>query len=189
MKFRKTWELVHQESLARTPVFNLRRDRKRRADSGFTWDFYILEAGDWVVVIPLTAERDVVLVEVARHGTGELSLEAPGGLIDPDDPSPIAAAERELLEETGYQAERIVPLGIAHPNPAVQGNRCYSFLAENVRRVAEPRLDAAEDLTVLKVPLASVPDLLRQGRITHSLMLAAFLWLELGEPGALGRRS
>lgn len=184
---KRFWELVESELLARTPVFNLRRDRKRRAESGFTWDFYILEAGDWVNVIPLTSQSEVVLVELHRHGIEGPSLEIPGGVIDPDDPSPIAAAERELMEETGYRAEEILPLGVVHPNPAIQGNRCYSFLARNVARVDRPRPDGAEDITVLKVPLSSVPQLIRQGRITHSLVVAAFLWLSLGESGFFGQ--
>ena len=188
MKKSTLWELLGRESLARTPVFNLRRDRKRRQDSGFTWDFYILEAGDWVNVIPLTPEREVILVEITRHGIEGPSLEVPGGLIDPEDPSPLAAAGRELLEETGYEAAEMLPLGVVHPNPAIQGNRCYSFLARDVRQVAAPRLDGAEDITLLQVPLRQIPDLIRQGKITHSLVVAAFLWLELGDPGGLGLR-
>jgi ADP-ribose pyrophosphatase len=184
----KLWELLESKSLARTPVFNLRRDRKRRQDSGFTWDFYILEAGDWVNVIPLTPEREVLLVEITRHGIEGPSLEVPGGLIDPGDRSPLAAAERELLEETGYEAVEMLPLGVVHPNPAIQGNRCYSFLARDVRRVAEPALDGAEDITLIRAPLDQVPQLIRQGRITHSLVVAAFLWLALGEPDGFGLR-
>jgi 8-oxo-dGTP pyrophosphatase MutT (NUDIX family) len=182
----KGWDLLHRESLARTPVFDLRRDRKRRVDTGLTWDFYILEAGDWVNVVPVTREGDLVLVEITRHGIEGRSLEVPGGLIDRDDPSPMAAAARELMEETGHQAEEMLPLGVVHPNPAIQGNRCYSFLARNVSLAGEPSLDGAEDLTVVRVPLSAVPSLIREGRITHSLVLAALFWLDLAEPGVFG---
>jgi len=183
---KKDWELLNRESLVKTPVFNLRRDRKLRTASNLTWDFYILESGDWVNVIPTTPAGDVILVEITRHGINERSLEIPGGLIDPEDPSPTAAAARELLEETGFEAEIVLPLGVLHPNPAIQGNRCYTFLAQNARKVADPTHDPAEDIAIVTAPLGSIPDLIRAGRITHALVISAFLWLELGEPGALG---
>jgi len=148
-------------------------------------DFFVLEAPDWVNVIPLTPDRHVVLVEQYRHGIEGPTLEIPGGIIDPHDPSPIAAAVRELREETGYEADALLPLGVVHPNPAIQTNRCYTFLAHGARRVGDPEPDEGEDLSLMSVPLARVPDLIRQGKITHSLVVAAFLWFFLSEPEEL----
>ena len=101
------------------------------------------------------------------------TLEIPGGMCDGDEP-PEKAAERELREETGYVCDRLEPLGWVHPNPAVQTNRCHTFLARNVRRDGEPRPDPDEDLEVVEVPLADVPALIRDGTITHALVVCAF---------------
>lgn len=139
-------------------------------------DFYVLEAVDWVNVIPVTAENEVVLIELYRHGINTPSLEIPGGMIDPEDSSPLAAAERELREETGYVSDPLLPLGVVHPNPAIQNNRCYTYLAPNAHPAGEPDPDEGEEITVFKYPLTEVPNLLREGKITHSLVIAAFLW-------------
>jgi 8-oxo-dGTP pyrophosphatase MutT (NUDIX family) len=143
-------------------------------------DYYVLEAVDWVNVIPITPDGEVVLIELHRHGVNELSLEVPGGMVDPEDPSPMAAAQRELREETGYESAPLIPLGVVHPNPAIQDNRCYTFLAPNARPAGTPDPDEGEEITVVKYPLAEVPDLLKQGRVTHSLVITAFFWFYLG---------
>ncbi len=139
-------------------------------------DYYIIEAVNWVNVIPITRDEEVVLIELHRHGIDEPSLEIPGGMIDPEDPSPMAAGQRELREETGYASDPLVSLGVVHPNPAIQNNRCYTFLAPNAHLVGEQDPDESESITVVKYPLAQVPELIRDGRITHSLVVAGFFW-------------
>lgn len=179
MKDKKPWQLLESERLIETPVFDVRRDRKKRDDPPKTMDFFIIDSVDWVNVIPITPQEEVILIEQHRQGIDEVSLEIPGGMIDPEDSSPTAAAKRELHEETGYQAASLLPLGVVHPNPAIQGNRCYTFLAPDVYLAGEPDPDEGEDITVVKFALAEIPSLLRKGRITHSLVVAAFHWFYL----------
>jgi 8-oxo-dGTP pyrophosphatase MutT (NUDIX family) len=145
-------------------------------------DFYVIEAVDWVNVIPITPEKEVVMIELHRHGINERSLEIPGGMVDPEDPSPMAAAQRELREETGYESDPLLPLGVVHPNPAIQDNRCYSFLAPNASPAGEPDPEEGEDIAVVKFRLSKIPGLIKEGRITHSLVITAFLWFYLGDP-------
>lgn len=171
-----TWRTTESKLLLKTPIFSLRHERKRRIAADSSHDFYLLDAGDWVNVVPVTASGEVVFIELYRHGIEETSLEIPGGMIDHEDPSPAVAGARELLEETGYEAERLVPLGVVHPNPAIQGNRCHTFFAENVRRVSEPHPDETEDIRVVLHPVQDVPRLLREGRITHALVVAGLHW-------------
>src|SRR5262249_15281546 len=98
------------------------------------------------------------------------------GMVDPQDPSPLEAARRELLEETGYRAREVVATGVIAPNPAMQTNRCWSFLARDVERVAEPRLDGGEDLEVVLVPYREIPERVARGEIVHSLVVVAFAY-------------
>lgn len=172
-----------------TPVFSLRRDRKEReSPPGRAHDFYVIEAVDWVNVVPLTPDDEIVFIELHRHGTDEPSLEIPGGMIDPEDASPMEAAAREMEEETGYVSTNLVPLGVVHPNPALQANRCYSFLAKDARLQGPPRPDETEDIRVVRYPRREVPRLLEEGRITHALVVACFLWFfqrsDIGNPDA-----
>lgn len=172
-----SWKTKKSELVAKTPVFSLRRDRKQSlSGSSDLHDFYVLEASDWVNVVPVTERGEVVFIELHRHGTDRPSLEIPGGMIDPEDRNPMEAAARELREETGYSSERLSQLGVVHPNPAIQGNRCFTFLASDARRVGPPRPDETEDIEVVLYPREEVPRLLEEGKITHALVIAGLLF-------------
>jgi len=121
-------------------------------------------------------------VRQLRHGTGDFTLEIPGGMVDPEDPSPLAAARREMREECGFDSEDVAELGRVHPNPAIQPNYCYSFVARNVRQVTRPRLGGAEETEVVKVPLKDIKQLIATGKITHALVIAAFSFFHVYNP-------
>jgi 8-oxo-dGTP pyrophosphatase MutT (NUDIX family) len=132
----------------------------------------VLEVPDWVNVVALTAERRVVVVRQFRFGTGQVTTEIPGGVVDPGE-SPGAAARRELLEETGYTGERWRELGSVEPNPAFQDNRCHHWLVEDARRTHAPRPDPGEDLGVATLDLEEVRAAVASGAIRHSLVICA----------------
>jgi 8-oxo-dGTP pyrophosphatase MutT (NUDIX family) len=137
-----------------------------------------MDSADWVNIVPVTPHGHLLLIRQFRHGTESMVWEIPGGLMDPIDEGPKQAAYRELLEETGYEAERVTCLGVVHPNPAIQNNLCHTFLAENVRPIQTQRLDTSEDIEVSEVPWAEVLKMIGRGEITHSLVLAALFWYE-----------
>jgi len=141
--------------------------------------FYVLDTRNWVNVVALTEEGKVILVNQFRHGSGKISLEIPGGAVDHRDRSPLQAAKRELLEESGYRAFRWKLLGKTHPNPAILNNTCYFYLAEGARRVSDLKLDEAEELEVVLKEFKEIPRLIRKGRIQHALVVAAFHYLDL----------
>jgi len=122
--------------------------------------------------VAVTPDDRVVLVWQYRFGSGALSLEIPGGVIDPGE-SPDHAARRELREETGYEAERFDLLLTVDPNPAIQSNRCFTFLARGARRTAPTEFDGQEELETALVSAERIPDLLDGGQITHSLVQGA----------------
>lgn len=131
----------------------------------------IIEADDWANVLPLTRSGDVVLVKQFRFGSNEVSLELPGGVVDHGE-DPAATAARELEEETGYRAGRVLPLGVYSPNPAHFTNRVHAFVALDCEAVHDGRPDHGEDVSVEVVPRSAVAALARDGRITHALILA-----------------
>ncbi len=169
----KLWDVISSKQDKSYGIFNFRTDRARSPRTGQEYDCYILESTSWVNVIPLTPQNEVILVRQYRHGIRDLTLEIPGGLVDGKD-TPEEAGKRELYEETGYQAAEMIPLGSVLPNPAIQNNRCYTFLAKDVFLAGEQQLDEMEDIDVLCRPLAEIPHLIREGEISHSLILAAF---------------
>lgn len=169
----KPWEVLSSEWDRTYRVFHLRTDRARSPRTGEAHHFYVLESTDWVNVIPLTPAEEVVLIRQYRHGTGENTLEIPGGIVELDD-SPEGAARRELAEETGYKAPDLSYLGYVHPNPAILNNRCHTFLARDVYLNGDQEQDDKEDIEVLLRPLSDIPRLIRKNLITHALVLAAF---------------
>lgn len=183
----RRWDTLNSERVYSTPIFDLHRHQRSHPRRG-RHDFYVLEAPPWVNIIPLTAAGEVVMVRQFRHGVGDFTLEIPGGMVDPEDESPLSAARREMREESGYDSERIVELGRVHPNPAIQPNFCYSFLARDVRRVARPHLDGSEETEVVTVPLDDVKRLIASGEISHALVIAAFSFFHVYNPPRKPRR-
>jgi len=175
---RLTWSRMRSEEVADCRVFKVRRDISTCARVSGEHDFYVIEAPDWINVVPLTDDGQVVLIEQYRHGTGEVSLEIPGGMVDEGE-SPAAAAARELLEETGYEASEVTLLGKTRPNPAIQDNWIHTFVARGLRYRHEPLNDGTEQTIVRLVPLDRIPSLIEEGKITHSLVVVGFHWLGL----------
>jgi ADP-ribose pyrophosphatase len=130
---------------------------------------FILTAPDWCNVIAVTPSDEIVLVWQYRFGTDALSLEIPGGVLEPNE-DPGAASERELLEETGYRAERLERLLDVEPNPAIQSNRCTTFVAFGARPAGATQFDAMEELETVLYPAGKLPELLDSGQITHALV-------------------
>ena len=140
--------------------------------------FYVLATRSWTNVIAITPEKKILLVSQYRHGTGAMSLETPGGAVDLEE-DPMHAAKRELLEETGYEGREWYSLGKVHPNPAMLNNTCYYYLALGAHKVADLKLDEAEELEVGLYDLKEVPSLIQKGEIQHALVIAAFQFLQL----------
>jgi ADP-ribose pyrophosphatase len=176
------WKRRRSEQVADCRVFKVRRDISEDPRDGREHDFYVIEGTDWINVIPLTDAGEVVLIEQYRHGSGEISLEIPGGMVDPEE-NPRDAAARELMEETGYEASEVIFLGKTRPNPAIQNNWIHTFLARDVQFRHEPVFDGTEQTVVRLVPLEGIPALIAEGKIDHALVVVGFHWLRLAEQG------
>jgi ADP-ribose pyrophosphatase len=173
------WPLIRSTPDKSYFVFSVRTDTVCCPRTGEEHDFYVLESRDWINIIPLTPDNQVVMAKQYRHGTREITLEIPGGLVDPGD-TPEEAARRELLEETGYEAKELILLGSACPQPAILNNRSITYLARDVQQVQEPQLDETEDIEVILVPLSEITDLIRRGEISNAMVILAFYWYFMG---------
>ena len=172
------WRIKSSETVADCRIFNVRKDITVNPRTDTAHEMFVLEQPTWVNIIPLTPDEQVVMVEHWRHGTRSVHLETPGGLMDEGE-LPEQCARRELLEETGYEAGKLVRLGTVHPNPSIQNNLQHYVLATDCRKVAELRLDHAEDIVVRLFPLADVPRMIETGKITHGIVIGGFYWLNL----------
>jgi len=172
------WEVLSRKVLEKNHIFELAVEHARCSDADAEGDFFVFKYGDWVNIAALTCDGELVMIQQYRHGSKQVEWEIPGGLIDPEDAGPIAAGERELLEETGFAGKDARIIGRVCPNPALQGNFCYTLLVTDARRVQEPDLELCEDIATSLVPLNKVAKMIDQGQITHGLVLNALHWLE-----------
>ena len=131
-----------------------------------------IKCPDWACVIPVLPDGRLVMVEQVRWGTGELSLETPGGCVDEGE-NGAAGAKRECEEETGYTARDVLPLGWVHPNPAHQDNRFHMYLAFIADAQDVQRLDDRERIAIRVMSQAQVRDAIDMGRMTHALHIVA----------------
>lgn len=134
----------------------------------------VLQMPSWVNVIARTSDGHYLFVRQWRFGTERLTLEIPGGVVDPGE-EPLAAAKRELREETGFTAESWTALGVVEPNPAFQDNRCFHFLAEGAQCTHQLDLDDGEDIQVLQLEESELKEAIRVGEIDHVLVLSALM--------------
>ncbi|MBT4762276.1 MAG: NUDIX hydrolase [Bdellovibrionaceae bacterium] len=168
------WKTLSSEYLFQSRTFKMRVDKCELPDGRVMPKYYVMEFTDWVHVVALTQNMELVLVDQYRHAKQERYLELPGGNLEPNE-SLVDSAKRELLEETGYSAGNIKEVGEHYPNPALQSNAVRVFLATDCKKVAEQDLDPFEDLTVTLMPYGEALKKLDKGGFKHSLMNSSLL--------------
>jgi 8-oxo-dGTP pyrophosphatase MutT (NUDIX family) len=164
----RPWEVRASRRLIRDRWISLRADHCVTQRGVELDPYYVLEYHDWVHVVALDEADRLLLVRQYRHGAGVISLELPGGVMDPNESDPLAAGARELLEETGHEAASIRHLTRLSPNPASHTNSLHLLLAEGARQVAPLKLDSTEDIAVVLLPWREALDLALGGGMIHA---------------------
>ncbi len=167
------WREIERRTVADTPIFTVSASTRRDADQN-QGEFVLIEAPEWVTVIPLFEENgrgaEFLMVRQYRHGSEEITVEFPAGAVDPGE-APQAAAARELIEETGYKAAELIPLGAVNPNPAFMTNKTHTYLARGLTKVAEQSLDLHEFVEFARIPEETVLREMGSGEFGNGVML------------------
>lgn len=168
------WRELERERIADCRIFTVERSSALSPVDGEPRTFHRIQSADWAQILPITSDGKAVLVRQYRHGVQRVTLEIPGGLVDPGEDAATAAL-RECLEESGYRARAALPLGVVGPNPAVFTNRLHAFYAVDVEPEQAVQNTGTEVTEVVLVPVAELEDLLLAGEIDHALV-AGTLW-------------
>lgn len=171
----KEWKVLSSKYLVERPWAVLRWDVCEMPNGTIVPEYYVLEYPNWVNVVALTEENQVVLIRQYRHGAGKSFLEIPAGVVEKGE-DPAEAARRELLEETGYAFSSVEFLCELYPNPATSNNVTTSYLARGGKKVQEQELDAQEDIEVQLYSIEEVRTLLQQNKILQALHASSLFY-------------
>ena len=172
------WDMQENNLHADCRIFEVRKQRLKRRSDGLEGDFFVLDTNDWVNVLALTPDDEIILVRQFRYGSKEQSLEPPGGVVERGE-DPVVAGLRELQEETGYVGEEPKLLGVVRPNAAILSNRCHVILVLNAQKTAALNFDQHEELVTELYPVKELKEMVRRGEITHSIGLNSIMMLLL----------
>jgi len=170
------WKTLSSEYIYKSDWLTARKDTCETPSGKIVDAYYVLEYNDWVNCVAVTADGRIVMVRQFRQGIGKTVLEIPGGTMDDTDPNPEFAMRRELLEETGYDFEKLIPLGAVAPNPASSNNLTHMFLATGGRKVQDQDLDENEEIEVVLMDLEDVETLIKENKILQSLHVTCLFY-------------
>lgn len=161
------WNEGEPVSLLDTVVCSVTK-RHNVSFGGIEGDYIIMNAPDWVIVIP-EKEDNFLMVKQWRHGEAALSVEFPGGVIDAGE-TPEHAALRELEEETGYKAGKLIELGSVNPNPALFRNHVHFYLAKDLIATGKQTLDDDEFINCMELSKKEVLEGMGTEQFPHAIM-------------------
>lgn len=171
------WELNSNKRVFSCPPFNIVAKEYRNPKRNQEFTAYVIDAPRWANVIAMTEDKEIVLIRQYRFGTDKFEMEIPGGVIETGE-DPLEGIKRELEEETGFTANDWKLIGTVDANPAIQNNRCFTFLAQEIKADGTINFDPEEEIEYELAPLSKVREYISGGIITNTFIIAAFYWLE-----------
>lgn len=169
----ESWKTINSQLVFDNPWCRIRQDEIELPSGAIIDDYFVNVRPDIVLVLAVTQNREIVFVRQYRHGVGQILLELPGGSLDSQTESSLTAAARELEEETGYVAEKMVQLATLYDNPVKDTNKIYLIMAEHAHPSGRQQLDVTEDVEIVLIPVEDVLERISTGEICVCGSIAA----------------
>jgi len=174
------WKILQSKMALNHPWCKVRRDEVELPNGQVIDDYFVYLKPDVAIILPITANKEVIFVKQYRHAIGDFFIELPAGSFNPEMESGEVAAARELEEETGYVAEQIKKIGTLYDKPSKDTNQLHLYIAENVVKTGKIKFDITEDIEVILIPIDAVLSKIIKGEISVAGTVAAlFLGLNL----------
>lgn len=162
---RMTWKVLKSEIIFENKFFKVHKDRCEKTDGSIVEDYYTVDRPNVAIIVAFTPEMDLVMIKQYRHPVRSTDYEIPAGFIEPFETEIAEAAKRELLEETGYEAESLEKIQESFSSAGFMSNHINFFIGFNAKKIAEQKLDKDEELEVHITPWTEVLVLLEQEKI------------------------
>ena len=170
------WTTLESKYVLKDKWISVRADKCRTQDNIIVEPYYVLEYPDYVHIFAITKKKEVILIRQYRQGIGRTLIELPSGCMDRTDTSPIEAARRELLEETGYTSEKLIKIGTLSPNPSNHANTSHCILVMDAESTGNKQEDLFEQVEVVLTPLEQVKKMLFAGEFIQSLYVSTMFY-------------
>lgn len=164
------WKKLASEKVYSDRWFQARADKCEFPDGRIIEPYYVVELPNWANIFVVTSDEKIVLVRQYRYPVDQVTYELPGGVIDRGE-DPKAAAIREMQEETGYHSDEVEFVCQLSPNPAINNNTAYFFLAKNAIPGEKKSFDAFEDIDICLFTKEEFLQLLRENKMQHGVQL------------------
>ena len=169
------WTLLDSKYIIQRPWATLRVDKLQLPNGNIKDEYYVLEYPTWVNMVAFTEDNELLFVRQYRHGSGEIMVELPAGVVEEGE-DPAEAARRELLEETGYSFTSIAYVCTLYANPATSGNLTYTYVLRGGKKVQEQQLDSSEDIEVVIMGIEEAKQFLYDNKIGQALHASALFY-------------
>ena len=168
------WITLKSEKIIENEHVTLKKNKVQLEDESVIDDFYTVTILDASLIVAVTNDNKVILKKEYRYACGEDVIECPAGMIESGE-LPYEAAQRELLEETGYKSDNWQYLGYTWESTSKLTNKMHLFLAKNCVKVSEQNLDKNEHIELICVDRAEAIQMVMDGRINANSSAHAIL--------------
>ncbi len=169
------WKTLETHTIFKNQWFDIKENKVQVTDELAIEGVVTLSFPDWVNIIPLDEKQNILLEKNYRHGLGQVMIETPSGSMELTDKSPMEAARRELYEETGYAAGKLVLLGKSAANAQLQTNSVYHYLALDCRLVSQPKPEIEGVIEFWLEPFDKILERIQKSEITNSYIVEGLL--------------